>query len=117
MNDREAIQKSLEHWERMRECVAGMPENANILVYKHDMFNEIGETTGAHDCALCQKYFDSTCDDCPLRLEDDWCTHASTFDKAACSETAGEFVENAGAMITQLRRLLYKCDADGHFVP
>lgn len=54
MTEKEAIRKSVEHWERMVEWAEKQDEENPT--YHSLMQNDIGEWWSGYDCSLCQKY-------------------------------------------------------------
>lgn len=115
MTKKEAIEKSIEHWERMIIWVEKQPPSKNCSPWI--MEDKINETWGSHYCALCRLYYTnnikSHCHKCPLwqnfgpcTIKDDIdFTPANYWDAVAKSKTWGEWLKNAGNMLEQLKAL------------
>ena len=102
----QAIKESIGHHERMQEFGKTQDRKEKIVNnYSFlNMFNQIGETLGCPDCALCRKY---CCSDCPLAKIGERCTgRKSTYRILSGSRTWGTLVKNEDKMIKVLKSLL-----------
>lgn len=105
---RKAILKSIEHHKRMRDWAE--KQEPNKIRWSKTMKEELGETLGSQDCALCQNYFTFgyPCPSCPLckrygRCGDD---RENLYGYVCCTGTYKEFVEAENKFIPQLESLL-----------
>lgn len=105
MTENEAIQKSLEHWQRMydaRECLKDIDKFFNKASYI-TMFKEIDETWSVGYCSLCKEY---TCDKCPINIK---CNdEGSAWRKVFYAKNYEEWCIAALEMIALLKGLLIK---------
>ena len=99
-----AVKQSIKHWERM-VTYARKRDKETHYDYR-DMSNDINETTGTEDCALCQ-YYKESCDDCLLGIKHGACgEERNAYNKVVHAKTWGDFVKAGNHMLRQLKSLL-----------
>ena len=104
MTKEEAILKSIEHWEAMRDWAKKQPPGLPLDICT--MGEDIHQEPYADDCALCNEYFQTdshssesdSCGDCPLG-EDGNGSCCKEYFRVIYSEYYWEFVANANEMI------------------
>jgi hypothetical protein len=98
---KEAIDQSIEHWERMIRFAKTQPlkeEPKEYLIYK-----ALQEDWHDDDCALCRENED--CSTCPLPLLNECCDdEGSTWDKVDHSKTWEEWLNWAYIMLDNLEK-------------
>ena len=104
MTKKEAILKSIAHWERMIEWAKKQKKEAGFNVFY--MSENGGENIGASGCSLCSEY---GCHACPLYIAYGYCSpnESNNYFKTRESKTYGIFVKNATLMLKQLKSLPY----------
>ena len=101
---KEALQKSIEHWERM---VAWAKKQDKKLKFDRDyMCLEIGESTGPGGCTLCSIYYLGDCYGCPLDEKYNCLRPDSPYRVCLSSKTWSDFVKNGTAFIAIMKGLL-----------
>ena len=106
MTKKQAIEKSIKHWERMIEWVKKQPSTNRVNYGK--MEKDIKEWWNSKDCSLCKKYYESSydCEECPLTIKYKKCTSFdSIYKKIDNSNTWAEWLKHAKIMLRQLRSL------------
>lgn len=103
MNKKEAIEKSIEHWQRMIKWAK--EQNPEEEAYYSDMKDEIDEYWEGNDCALCIEFVD--CRKCPLENKYGGCDDKgdNLWGTVLDSGTWCEWVKNAKKFLKQLKSL------------
>jgi hypothetical protein len=101
---KEALQKSIEHWERM--AAWAKKQNKKSIFNTDYMFLEINESTGAGYCSLCDRYLHSNCDKCPLDEKYNCIGVNSPYRLCLGSKTWSDFVKNGTKFIKIMKELL-----------
>ena len=98
-----AIQDSISHWERMISWVEtqrpeGTPNSGLMRCV-------ISEAWYGNDCALCKKYADDICADCPLKkMTGAVCSEdTSPWSYVTMSNTWGEWLIGANTLLIRLQ--------------
>lgn len=113
MSEKEAIQKSIEHWKRMIAWAETQPQENKI--WYCEMVTKIGEMPNTEHCALCREYKQGfrLCGTCPLYRKygacwDEECENL--YYKCTSIHTCGEFVEYGKLFLVQLESLLQEAE-------
>jgi hypothetical protein len=110
VNEKTAIKKSIEHWERMVTWAKTQPKRARVDY--ETMYECISEDWFSTCCPLCQ-LCESNCRDCPLFLDGQGCggcygdSDYRPWNSVNESKTWGTWVKRAeGEMLPLLRRVV-----------
>lgn len=107
MTEQEAIQASIEHWERMIKWAEGRKSKAHPSMDK--MYNEIGEHWEGDYCEICMRSIG--CKTCPLFKKYGHCVvfedeqADNNYSKVVKAKTWHDWLKEAYIMLNQLKSL------------
>lgn len=108
---KQAIQLSIDHWERMIDFAKSWDPDDKHMFTSDDMKQAIGESCTGSFCALCMYYEDDCTDNCPLGAGDPDSTTDSTTDcndagslyrNVVTSRNPEDWVANAHILVDRL---------------
>ncbi len=105
MTEQEAVQESIEHWERMILWVDGL-NNKNDRPNDDKMTDAIDESWYGEYCLLCKEF--KGCQACPLKISFGVCTNddsKNAWKLVRHSKTWKGWLKNANKMLKQIKSL------------
>lgn len=110
MTDKQAINESIKHWEKMIAWVETQDGEGNVN--SDIMQKNIKQMWYSDDCPLCQKYVESEeeyeCTDCPLGKKFEPCDNGlkvSAWNKVSDAGIWKDWLKHARVMLKQLESL------------